>query len=149
MSAYAQLDIHIVFSTKHRELLIDGEWAPRLYSIIGGALRSTKCTLLSAGGIEDHVHLLVSLARDLSVSDAVRNIKTASGKWIHDEFQALAGFHWQDGYAAFSVSQSQLPVAKRYIANQKEHHKRKGFQDELRQLLRLHDVEFDERYLWD
>jgi REP element-mobilizing transposase RayT len=93
--------------------------------------------------------MLVSMARDLSPSQVVRNIKTDSSKWIHETFPELAGFHWQDGYAAFSVSHSQLGMVRAYIARQKEHHKKQSFQDELRELLRRHGIEFDERYLWD
>jgi len=149
MSSYAKIYLHIVFSTKRREPLINPDWESRLYSVIGGTLRTVKCTLLAGNGTEDHVHLLISMARDISTSDAVRNIKTDSSKWVHDTFPSSSEFKWQDGYAAFSVSHSQLDAVRRYIANQKEHHKKTSFQDELRQLLRLHDIEFDERYLWD
>ena len=149
MSSYAQIYLHVVFSTKHREPLIDPTWEARLYSVIGSTLRTVKCTLLAAGGVEDHVHLLVSMARDLSTSVMVRNVKTDSSKWIHDTYPALTQFHWQDGYAAFSVSHSQMGAVRAYIANQKEHHRKQSFQEELRQLLRLHGIEFNERYLWD
>ena len=149
MSSYAKIYLHIVFSTKHRQSLIDPSWEARLYSVIGGTVRTVKCTLLAGNGTEDHVHLLVSVARDISTSDLLRNIKTDSSKWAHETFPELAAFRWQDGYAAFSVSHSQIEIVRRYIANQKEHHKNESFQDELRQLLRLHEIEFDERYLWD
>ena len=149
MSSYAQIYLHIVFSTKNREPLIDSSWVARLYTMFGGVLRTVKCTLIAAGGVEDHVHLLVSMARDVSPSVALRNIKTDSSKWIHDTFSELSSFHWQDGYAAFSVSHSQIDKVRAYIANQKEHHRKESFQDELRGLLRLHGIEFDERYLWN
>jgi putative transposase len=146
--SFAQLYIHAVFSTKERATLIDPSWEPRLYDVIGGILKSVKCSLLAAGGVEDHVHLLISLARDVSVSDALRNVKTDSSKWIHETFPSLADFHWQTGYSAFSVSQSQLGALKRYIANQKEHHRKQSYQDEVRQLLRLHGLESDEEHMW-
>ena len=146
--SFAQLYIHVVYSTKERAPLIDSSWEPRLYDVSGGILKTVKCSLLAAGGVEDHVHLLVSLARDISVSDAVRNVKTDSSKWIHEAFPKLADFYWQTGYSAFSVSQSQLPAVKHYIANQKEHHRKQSYQDEVRQLLRLHGLEPDEEHMW-
>jgi putative transposase len=149
MQSIARLNIHIVFSTKNRQPLILPEWEDRLHGVIGGTLRTVKSMLLCAGGVEDHIHLLVSLARDLSVSDAVRNIKTDSSKWIHETFADLTAFHWQDGYAAFSVSHSQLEIVKAYIANQKIHQRKQSYQDEVRQFLRLHEIEPDERYMWD
>lgn len=141
--SFSQIYLHIVFSTKGRAPLIDPNWEPRPYDVIGGILITVKCSLLVAGGVEDHVHLLVSLALDFSCSDAVRNIKTDSSKWIHQDLAGLANYHWQTGYSAFSVSQSQLPAVKRYIANQKEHHLRQSYQDEVRELLRLHGIEPD------
>lgn len=149
MSSYAKIYLHFVFSTKHRRPDINPEWESRLYSVMGGTLRTIKCTLLAAGGIEDHVHLLVSMARDVSASTAMRNVKTDSSKWVHDTFAEASDFHWQDGFAVFSVSHSQLDVVRAYIARQKEHHSKQSFQDELLELLRLHEIEFDERYIWD
>jgi putative transposase len=149
MQSFARINIHVVFSTKHRQPLILPEWEDRLYGVIGGTLRTVKSALLCAGGVEDHVHLLVSLARDLSVSDAVRNIKTDSSRWIHETISGLHAFHWQHGYAAFSVSHSQIDAVKAYLANQKVHHGRQGYQDEVRRLLRLHELESDEQYMWD
>jgi REP element-mobilizing transposase RayT len=146
--SFSQIYLHIVFSTRDRAPLIRSSWEPRLYDVIGGIFKTVKCSLLAAGGVEDHVHLLVSMARDISCSDAIRNIKTDSSKWIHQSIEGLELFHWQPGYAAFSVSQSQLPAVKRYIANQKEHHNRQSFQDELRDLLRLHGLEPDEEHMW-
>jgi len=147
--SFAQLNVNVIFSTKGRAPLIDPEWEQRLYDVIGGVLKTVKCNLLAAGGVEDHVHLLISLARDISVSDAARNVKTDSSKWIHQTFPGLADFHWQTGYSAFSVSQARLGAAKRYIANQKEHHRRQSYQDEVRKLLRMHGIEPDEEHMWD
>ena len=147
--SFAQLHVHVVFSIKGRAPLIDPGWERRLYDVIGGILKTVKCSLLAGGGIEDHVHLLISLARDISVSDVVRNVKTDSSKWIHEDLAGLANSHWQTGYSAFSVSQSQLPAVRRYIANQNEHHRRQSYQDEVRELLRLHGIEPDEEHMWD
>ena len=95
------------------------------------------------------MHLLCSLSRQKTVADLVRELKTSSSVWIKSQKPELQNFHWQDGYGVFSVSQSQLEKVKEYIANQREHHQTMPFQDEFRQLLKKHDVDFDERYVWD
>jgi len=149
MQSFARISIHFVFSTKNRQPLILPEWEDRLYGVIGGILRADKSVLLCAGGVEDHVHLLVSMARDLSASDAVRNIKTDSCKWVHENIAGASDFEWQRGYAAFSVSRSNEDAVRTYFRGQKEHHRRQSYQDEVRRLLVLHDIEPDEEYMWD
>lgn len=146
--SFASLHCHIVFSTKHREPTIEPEIQPRLFEYIGGILRNHSCRLIAAGGIPDHVHLLVSLGRTLAVADAVRLIKSNSSGWMHEEL-ALPEFHWQNGYGAFAVSYSNIGAVKTYLANPEHHHRRDSFQDEFRELLRRHDLEWDERYVWD
>jgi putative transposase len=96
----------------------------------------------------DHVHLLVSLGRTISVAEIVRLIKTNSSKWMHDEL-ALRDFHWQDGYGAFAVTFSNIVSVKTYLANQAEHHRRQSFLEEFLELLRRHELTWDERYVWD
>ena len=140
---------HIVFSTKQREHLISEDIAEQLYPYFGGILRERRCVLLIAGGMPDHVHLLVSLSREITIADTLRDLKTNSSRWIHESFPSRRTFAWQTGYAAFSVSASQLPTVKRYIAQQREHHEKQSFQDEYRQLLDKHGIEYDERYVWD
>ena len=141
--------VHMVFSTKQRIPLITGDLQPHLYAYMGTVLRSHDSRLLSAGGIADHIHLLASVGKQLAISDLVREVKAKSSGWVHREFPKMKKFWWQSGYAAFSVSSSGTETVKRYIESQREHHKRVTFQDELRTLLRLHNVEFDEKYLWD
>ena len=104
---------------------------------------------MAAGGMPDHVHLLVSLSRESSVSDTLRQIKGGSSKWIHETFPDLGGFAWQAGYAAFAVSYSHIETVKQYIATQAEHHRTVTFQEEYLEFLRAQHFEFDERYLWD
>jgi REP element-mobilizing transposase RayT len=145
----AALYCHVVFSTRNREPLIDPEWEDRLYGYVGGILGNRKCLLLIAGGMPDHVHLLVSLARTWSVADLVRDVKSNSSAWIHEEIPDMRHFSWQDGYGAFSVSVSQLDAVRKYVAGQKEHHARQSYQDEFRAILKRHGVEYDERYVWD
>ena len=145
----ASLNFHFVFSTKNRQPLIDTEIQARLYEYIGGILRAEKSVLLAAGGMPDHVHLLVSLSRELSIADTLRVVKANCSKWIHETFPDRQNFGWQAGYGAFSVSFSNLPEVKKYIAGQAEHHRIRTFQEEFREFLRRHEIDWDERYVWD
>jgi putative transposase len=146
--SFASLHLHIVFSTKNREPFLTPELVERLYPYMGGILREMKAPLLQAGGIEDHIHLLVSLGRENAVADLVRVLKSNSSRWIHETFPERS-FAWQTGYGAFAVSYSNLDVVRAYIRNQAEHHRSRSFQDEYRDLLRKHGIEWDERYVWD
>ncbi|HEX2474758.1 MAG TPA: IS200/IS605 family transposase [Lacipirellulaceae bacterium] len=146
--SFASLHCHIVFSTKHRQPLIRSELQSRLFEYIGGILRNHSSPLVATGGMPDHVHLLVSLSRTLAISDAVRVIKSNSSGWIHKELQ-IRDFEWQTGYGAFAVSYSSIDQVKTYFANQEQHHRAQTFQDEFRELLRRHNLEWDERYVWD
>jgi len=121
----------------------------RLFPFIGGGIRDEGGTALIVNGIEDHVYILARLRADKAVSDVIRNIKSISSGWIHKEFPSLSAFAWQRGYGAFSVSASQVERVRLYVANQEEHHRLQSFQEEFIALLRAHDIEFDERYLWD
>jgi putative transposase len=146
--SFASLHCHIVFSTKHRQPLIKSDLQPRLFEYIGGILRNHATPLIAAGGMPDHVHLLVSMGRTIAVADAVRLIKSNSSGWMHEELQ-MPDFQWQTGYGAFAVSYSNIDAVKTYLANQEQHHRAQSFQDEFRELLRRHDLEWDERYVWD
>jgi putative transposase len=146
--SFGSLHCHIVFSTKHRQPLISQEFQHRLYDYIGGILKSNSCRLVAAGGMAEHVHLLASLGRTIAVADAVRLIKTNSSVWIHNEL-SRPQFEWQAGYGAFAVSYSNVGDVTNYLACQEVHHRRMTFQDEFREFLRLHDLEWDEQYVWD
>ena len=145
----SNLIFHFVFSTQHRRAHISRDMQPRLHQFIAGVLRSRQSKLLTAGGMPDHVHLLVSLDRQTAVSDALREIKSNSSRWIHENLPKRRRFSWQTGYAAFSVSFSQIESVARYIENQVRHHHKKTFKEELLLLLKAHQVRFDQRYLWD
>jgi len=147
--SFARVYIHLVFSTKNRERMINKEWAPRLNEYLVGILRQRKCELLIAGGIEDHVHLLISMSREIAISDLVRDVKSISSHWVHTTIPGSREFAWQQGYSVFSVSQSGLEDVKRYIATQEEHHQKRTFREELLMFLEKHGVEYDERYMWD
>jgi REP element-mobilizing transposase RayT len=147
--SHACLHCHIVFSTKNRKPFIDNALQPRLYAYIGGVLKSLGCVLVEAGGMPDHVHLLVSLGRENAVADVVRAAKSNPSKWIHETFPEQRSLAWQAGYGAFAVSYSQVADVRRYIGDRAVHHARMTFQEELRKFLRRHEIAFDERYVWD
>lgn len=146
---YSQILLHIIFSTKHREPWIVPDLAQRIYPYIGGLVRAEKGVLLDMGGVEDHVHMYVRWRPDAAVSDLMRTVKARSSLWVHQSFPGLGAFAWQEGYSAFSVSKSQEEGVKKYIAGQADHHKKEDFKSELLRFLRAHEIEFDERYLFD
>jgi putative transposase len=141
--------IHLVFSTKHRRSWIDIEIEEQLFKYVSGICRELNCASHKIGASDDHIHIACSLGRTISISQLVEGIKTGSSKWIKTKGDRYAGFCWQNGYGAFSVGQSQLEDLRRYIANQRDHHRRLSFQDEFRELLKRYEIEYDERYVWD
>src|SRR4051812_34897171 len=144
--SFACLYYHLIFGTKTRAPLITEGVQLRLYDYIGGILRAEGCVLIAAGGMPDHVHLLVSLDKRVSMSEALRIVKTNSSRWVHETFPGLSGFAWQVGYGAFSVSASHLDAVKGYLSRQAEHHRSVTFQEEFVAFLRRHGIEYDERY---
>ncbi len=146
---YSKLLLHYVFSTKERRLLIDDAWCTRLYSYMSGIVREQGAHLVRAGGIADHVHLLIEAKPTHAPADLIRLVKAGSSKWINDERLTPHDFAWQIGYGVFSVSRSQLDAVTAYIDNQAEHHRRQTFQEELLAMLERHGIEYDERFLWD
>jgi putative transposase len=119
-----------------------------LHSHMGGISKQLKCAPIITGGMEDHIHLLARFARTLTQAEWVKELKRVSNLWLKEKY-SIREFEWQGGYADFSVSASNLELVKKYIANQQHHHRKMNFQDELRTLLKRHDVEWDERYIWD
>ena len=115
---------------------------------IGGIMRNLQAQLLRGNGASDHVHLAALVPVTIHFPEFVSKVKSNSSGWIHKNFHGLKDFGWQDGYSSFTVSPSVLPSVMRYIGNQAKHHKKMSFQDELRQLLKKHGIEFDERYMW-
>ncbi len=148
-NTFTNLLVHIVFSTKHRIPFLQEELCERVYDYLGGIIREKKGISLEIGGMPDHVHILARLKSDCSVAELLRPLKSSSSKWFHDTFPQSAEFAWQVGYAAFSVSESQVSAVRRYIRNQAQHHARLSFKDELIALLKKHQIEYDERYLFD
>ena len=148
-SSYISAHYHLIFSTKHRKPTLAPAVAPRMYDYLGGIVRGLDGVLLAAGGMPDHVHLLVGLGTTRALSDVMRDLKANSSKWVHDTFPEMGWFGWQTGYGAFVVSYSLLDAVKEYIAGQETHHRTQTFQEEFVLFLHRHRLEFDERYLWD
>ncbi len=145
----ANILVHVIFSTKNRTPLIAPEIEGELYPYLASICHACKSPSHAVGGTADHVHIAMTLGRTISVADLLEEIKRSSSKWIKTKGPQYAPFAWQNGYGAFSIGQSQLPALKRYIANQKEHHRSRTFQEELREFLKRYQVAYDERYVWD
>ena len=141
--------LHLVYSTKHRQPWINKDIRDKLYAYQSGIFEAWESPALLIGGVEDHVHALFSLSKNHTLKKVVEEVKKGSSKWIKLQDPRLKDFYWQSGYAAFSVSQSNVEEVKHYIANQEEHHRKMTFQEELRALFQRHEIAFDERYVWD
>jgi putative transposase len=139
--------VHIVFSTKHRVALIHDEISPTLHAYLAGVARKLDCECLRVGGVADHIHLAVKLPATRTAAKIVSEIKTSSSAWMKE--QGIVTFAWQRGYGLFSVSPADLGALTRYIDEQKAHHRKRGFQDEMRAFFDKYHVAFDERYVWD
>ena len=142
--------LHLVFSTKERRpFLRDKTVREALHAWLGSVSKQLDCPPILVGGVEDHVHLLCRFARTITQAEWVKELKRVSNGWLKEQGRDYVDFEWQGGYADFSVSQSNLESVKQYIGNQEEHHRKMNFQDELREMLRKHQQEWDERYVWD
>jgi putative transposase len=146
---HLSLMIHFVWSTKGREPVLAFDWQNRLYSYIGGVLRSKNAVLICAGGTNDHIHLYSSLPSTVTIAEAVNIMKSNSSRWIHETYPHLKAFAWQEGYGAFSVSKSAEVQLIEYIENQEAHHSKRNFKEEFLSLLKKHNIEYDEKYLWN
>jgi REP element-mobilizing transposase RayT len=147
-NTYTSLHYHLIFSTKNREPWIAQAIEQRIWSFIGGIARNHQMTALQVGGVEDHIHALITAPPTIAPFQIAQLLKGASSKWIHEQFPSLENFTWQDGYGAFTVSKSNIPGVIKYIQNQREHHRKKTFQEEYLEFLQANGIEFDERYLW-
>lgn len=149
MSTFTNLLFHIVYSTRYRRSVIEKSWQDDLYGYTGGIIRDHKGTLLCMGGVSDHVHLLAKLSPTIAVSDMLRLIKSNASKMVNESIRPRIPFEWQPGYAAFSVSESQFERVRDYILNQEEHHRKKSFQEEFLNLLKKHNITYDQRYVFE
>lgn len=144
MHSFVSCLMHVVFSTKERRPWIASDVQDRLWPYLGGIARENKMKALKVGGVEDHIHMLLSLPSTLDIAKAVQLLKGNSSKWIHETFPKLKPFEWQEGYGAFSIGVSGVEDTIRYIENQAEHHRKQPFNDELKAFLKKHALEYEE-----
>lgn len=144
-----RVPIHLIYSTKQRTPLITDGIRDALHRYQAGILTNLGCEPIIINSVEDHIHALFELSRTVTLASVVEELKKSSSRWIKSQDPELAQFAWQAGYGAFAVSVSNTERVRRYIENQREHHRELPFQDEFRELLRRHDIPFDERYVWD
>jgi putative transposase len=146
-STHLSLHVHVIFSTKDRVPTIAREWRDRLHGYVGGIAKNLQIVPEAIGGVNDHVHLLLGLRATHAVADVVRDLKSNSARWVHEELLHPL-FSWQEGYGAFTVSPSQCATVVEYIRNQETHHHRRTFQDEYVELLQRCGIEYDPQFLW-
>ena len=148
-NTFTSLHYHVIFSTKNREPWISQDVEERIWKFLGGIARENGMKALLVGGMADHIHLALTLPPTQSVSKAMQLLKGGSSKWIKDALPGMRAFAWQDGYGAFGVSKSNLQEVVAYIQNQREHHRVKTFKEEFLAILVRHEIDYEERYLWD
>ncbi len=144
-----QLYVHLVFSTKHRKHFINEKIASDLYSYIGGTLSLLGCQPLKIGGMEEHIHILCCLSKNITIIKLLQEIKQSSSKWLKTKSDEFRNFYWQDGYGAFTVSPANVANLIAYIGNQRDHHHKKSFKEEYIEFLEGNDIQYDLRYVWD
>jgi putative transposase len=145
----AKVLIHLVFSTKRRApLLPQTPFAP-LHAYAHGIFETQKCHLIEINNVCDHVHALFELHRTEALSNVVMHVKKGTSRWLKEQAPEFRHFDWQEGYGAFSVGRSQRDELVAYIRNQQRRHPRVSFEDEFRELLKIYEIDFDERYVWD
>ncbi len=148
MSTYTKLIYHIVFSTKNREKTINTTHKRELYKYIWGLIDNKKCHLYRINGVEDHIHILTDMRPNMNISSFVKDIKVSSIIWMKERELFPQFTNWQVGYGAFTVSEYDKKGLIEYIKNQEEHHKKISFEEEYKQLLKQHNIEWDDKYLF-
>lgn len=146
---YTQLYIHFVFSVKNRDSIIKQNWSNELYKYISGIVKKLNHKLICINGMPSHIHILIGINPNQSISDLIRKKKCNSSIWINEKRLAAGRFEWQEGYGAFSYGKSQVSVVVAYINNQEEHHKKKTFKEEYLAFLKKYEIEYDERYVFN
>ena len=147
-NTYTQLYIQFVFAVQNRECLIHSDWEERLYQYINGIVRNQKHKLIAINGVADHIHILISMHPEQSISKLMQIVKGDSSKWINEQKLIEGRFKWQEGFGAFSYNKSDQDNVYKYIMNQKEHHKKRSFLDEYKELLDKFEIDYDEKYVF-
>lgn len=145
----AKILVHVIFSTKNRHPFLKDDVRDELHRYIATILKDHESPAILIGSVENHIHILCSQSKNYTTSKIVEEAKKGSSKWIKTKGAAYEKFQWQNGYGAFSVSQSHVDDVVQYIASQKEHHRKMTFEEEFRSFLKKYQVEYDERYVWD
>ena len=145
----SQIYLHIVFSTKYHYPFLENTVDDELYAYIGASIKRIEGIPLSINGDCNHIHILTTFPRTITVADFMKDIKANSSHWLKTKGEPYHDFAWQNGYGVFSVSSSKRQVVANYIARQKEHHKKIDYQNEFLQFLQKYGVNYDERYVWD
>jgi len=146
---FSQIYIHIVFAVKGRESQIHNSWEDELYKYITGIVQNKEQKMIAINGMSDHIHFLIGMKPSCCLSDLVREIKKSSNAFINENRFVKTKFAWQAGFGAFSYSHSALKNVIEYIRNQKEHHKKKNFQNEYKDFLQKFQIEFKDEYLFE
>jgi len=145
----AKILVHIVVSTKNHRPFLDIGIRPELYAYLAGILKANDSHVIKIGGTENHTHIFCILPKGISLAKMIEEFKTSSSKWVKTKVPQYASFYWQNGYGAFSVSQSDTERVVKYIETQEEHHRKTSFEEEFRTFLEKYQVPYDERYVWD
>jgi REP element-mobilizing transposase RayT len=143
-NTYTQIHIQIVFAVQNRASLINKDWKDELFKYISGIVQNNNHKLLAINGMPDHVHLLIGMRPNQSISNLVQMIKGDSSRWINEKKFVAGKFSWQEGYGAFSYEKSQVPRIIKYIQTQEEHHQKRSFIDEYLDLLETFEIDYDE-----
>ncbi len=147
-NTYSQVHLQFIFAPKFRAALINQEWENDLFKYITGTVQKNKHKMICINGVEDHLHILLGFHTTQSISDLMQDVKSSSSQWITENKLVKSKFSWQEGYGVFSYSKSQLPAVTRYIMNQKEHHKKRTFLDEYKQILKQTGIDYDDRFVF-
>ena len=147
--SHASILVHLIFSTKNRKPLLTPEIETELHPYMTTVLRTLDSPSLTINGTTDHIHALFRLGRKIALAKVVEEVKSSSSKWIKTKGPEFKKFYWQNGYGAFSIGESGVEALRRYIARQKEHHRKISFQDEFRKFLTKYGLQWDEKYVWD
>ena len=147
-NSYAQIHLQFVFAVKYRASLIDTSWKERLHQYMTGIFQENRHKLLQINSMPDHIHILIGMRPDQSISSLIQNVKTGSNKWIKENKLCKQPFAWQEGYGAFSYGKSQVPDVIKYIQNQEAHHRKETFLEEYRRFLKVFEIEWDEQYIF-
>ena len=148
-NTFSQINIHIVYAVKGRQSLLSKTYRKELYKYLAGIIKNKGQKVLAINGTVDHIHLLISMTPDLAISDLIRDVKRFSTSFVNQKKWTRGKFYWQEGFGAFSYSNSQIPDVIKYIEKQEEHHRIHSFREEYLKLLKNFNIEYDEKYLFD